>query len=356
MSLVLELGVREFVFFIIHGHSQIALESDHLFTTQKPCHHLWCPIPHLITEGATRQSGMPAGLEDACSARLLSVQQCLTVGEIVALVPMPYADTACKFLELVFSSREKELAADAAHKKLQALHNAGNFPSWLGSSSPEMPLTKQFKEEKWEESSALEKAYLAYKKEQLDRAIALKLSEASMYQNALTEHTMYNYIVPKFAIIHKEQTRLCQIPTLGMVDSHGIEGPLRVVAWEELMYSLTPNITKWSLKADADVAMGEVMASGSKSMESLIDRKVSTAFKKIQKLHNAHIKERKNKINFVKRAAKRRRKSTDQSEGASRSNAAPPPAKKGKKSGEPYKGKINKLKKDRKGKWKAPRK
>ncbi|EGN91166.1 hypothetical protein SERLA73DRAFT_157590 [Serpula lacrymans var. lacrymans S7.3] len=113
---------------------------------------------------------------------------------------------------------------------------------------------------------------------------------------------------------------------------------------------------KRSLKADADVAMGEATASGSKSVESLIDRKVSTAFKKIQKLHNARVKERKNEIDFVKRAAKRRRESTDRSEGASGSNAAPPPAKKGKKGGEPYKGKINKVKKDGKGKGKAPRK
>ncbi|EGO04811.1 hypothetical protein SERLA73DRAFT_149174 [Serpula lacrymans var. lacrymans S7.3] len=105
---------------------------------------------------------------------------------------------------------------------------------------------------------------------------------------------------------------------------------------------------KWSLKVDADVAMGEATASG--------NHKVSTAFKKIQKLHNTHVKERKNEIDFVKRAAKRRRESTDQSEGASGSNAAPSPAKKGKKGGEPYKGKINKVKKDGKGKGKAPQK
>ncbi|EGO27426.1 hypothetical protein SERLADRAFT_435202 [Serpula lacrymans var. lacrymans S7.9] len=175
---------------------------------------------------------IPAGLEDARSARLLSVQQCLTIGEIVVLVPMPYTNATHEFLELVFSSHEKELAADVAHKKLQALRDAGNFPS------------------------------------------------------SLAEVKVQN---------------------------------------------------KWSLKADTNVAMGEVTASGSKSVESLIDRK-------------------KNKVDFVKRAAKRRRELTDRSEGASRSNEPPPPAKKGKKGGEPYKGKINRVKKDGKGKGKAPQK
>ncbi|EGO02986.1 hypothetical protein SERLA73DRAFT_150536 [Serpula lacrymans var. lacrymans S7.3] len=88
---------------------------------------------------------------------------------------------------------------------------------------------------------------------------------------------------------------------------------------------------KRSLKADTNVVMGEVTASGSKTVESLIDRKVSTAFKKIQKLYNVCVKERKNKVDFVKRAAKRRRESMDQLEGASGSNVASPPAKKGKK-------------------------
>ncbi|EGO30644.1 hypothetical protein SERLADRAFT_432235 [Serpula lacrymans var. lacrymans S7.9] len=102
----------------------------------------------------------------------------------------------------------------------------------------------------------------------------------------------------------------------------------------------------------------QISQSGGESAKEVVveDHKVSTAFKKIQKLHNTHVKERKNEIDFVKRAAKRRRESTDQSEGASGSNAAPSPAKKGKKGGEPYKGKINKVKKDGKGKGKAPQK
>ncbi|EGO01792.1 hypothetical protein SERLA73DRAFT_70953 [Serpula lacrymans var. lacrymans S7.3] len=191
---------------------------------------------------------IPAGLEDARSARLLSVQQCLTIGEIVVLVPMPYTNATHEFLELVFSSHEKELAADVAHKKLQALRDAGNFPS------------------------------------------------------SLAEVKVQN---------------------------------------------------KWSLKADTNVAMGEVTASGSKSVESLIDRKVSMALKKILPFLTLL---QKNKVDFVKRAAKRRRELTDRSEGASRSNEPPPPAKKGKKGGEPYKGKINRVKKDGKGKGKAPQK
>ncbi|EGO20272.1 hypothetical protein SERLADRAFT_442406 [Serpula lacrymans var. lacrymans S7.9] len=166
------------------------MSSSTVFTTLSSIARALSPIPHLITEGAACQGGMPAGLEEARSARLLSVQQCLTVGEIVTLVPMPYTNTVCEFLKLVFSCHEKELTTDTAHKKLQALRDAGNFPSWLGSSSPEMPLTKWFKEENREESSALEKAHLAYKKEQLDRAIALKGSEASMYQNSLVPHTI----------------------------------------------------------------------------------------------------------------------------------------------------------------------
>ncbi|EGN91524.1 hypothetical protein SERLA73DRAFT_157529, partial [Serpula lacrymans var. lacrymans S7.3] len=104
-------------------------------------------------------------------------------------------------------------------------------------------------------------------------------------------------------------------------DNGYIEGPLRVVSWETspgveremtvckldcIAWAMRAYVLadakfhkaevkvqkKRSLKADADVAMGEATASGSKSVESLIDRKVSTAFKKIQKLHNARVKER----------------------------------------------------------------
>ncbi|EGN96707.1 hypothetical protein SERLA73DRAFT_75579 [Serpula lacrymans var. lacrymans S7.3] len=198
---------------------------------------------------------------------------------------------------------------------------------------------------------------------------------------------MYNYILPKFTIIHKEQTRLCQIPTLGTVNANGIDWPLRVVSWKtspgvnrELNVCKLDCIAwatrvyvladakfhkaevkvqkKRSLKADTDVAMGEATASGSKFVESLIDRKVSTAFKKIQKLHNARVKERV----IIKEQDRLREEGGQEEEGVNgpirgrkqKQRGASPCQ--GKKGGEPYKGKINKVKKDRKGKGKAPRK
>ncbi|KAJ7690450.1 hypothetical protein B0H16DRAFT_1752561 [Mycena metata] len=262
------------------------------------------------TPGANAQLGMPSSdASDSASAALrrhTSLQGASTVEELIAMVPSDYRDVLTEPLRGISQLTSKLAGCRSTLAKWEQHLAAGTYPPHLRQKAPEIQLTKEFGSQgaAVDSVSTLISSHQKWLREALAQSIQTKQGEVAFLDDALSPAKLLAELQPLIELRGSEIITRMKVPVFGpdaqgqTILLHWQDNPAAkalgmqvledAVVYAFRVISITESLVikselkfhkKKALSVQADVEMADVTKAGP-SMQSLIDKAVSAAFKK----------------------------------------------------------------------------
>ncbi|KAJ6596580.1 hypothetical protein B0H10DRAFT_2441864 [Mycena sp. CBHHK59/15] len=262
-----------------------------------------------------------ADLSNDADARTITrhtlLQGASTMEELLALISDDYRHVLRGPLKGISDTTEKLLKTRATLAKWRQHQAAGTTPTHMRAKAPQVQLTKDFGMEPADvaHQAALLAVHSKYMQEALSESIRAKEEEANFLDMALKPHALYNELAPLVENRLKEILARSQLPVF---ETDLVTGELALTGWRpnesaqalardvrsdcvvyafrvismteshEMMAEAKINKKK-AIAAHADIEMADATRAGP-SLQSMIDKAVSAAFKKGKNPGNAKAK------------------------------------------------------------------
>ncbi|KIJ60885.1 hypothetical protein HYDPIDRAFT_170027 [Hydnomerulius pinastri MD-312] len=268
---------------------------------------------HLLRALSPLHAGADARDEDSDTRRLARhtrLQGATSVDDLVALVPADFRHVLREPLLGIAATATKLAATRTTLAKWEGHLVAGTYPPHLHQKAPAVQLTKGFGEsaDGAAHKAKLDAAHAAWLKGSLEDSIRAKRDEILFLERALTPEVLFKDLSPVIAERQKDIMEKTKLPVLEHNDE---TGELVLVRWQDndgaqrLGKEMLEDCTifalrirsivdardftarskrdgKKAVKEAADVEMADAARPGP-SMQSLIDKAVSAAVKKLAK-------------------------------------------------------------------------